>query len=135
MILACGLLPLCGYIIGYVSGYTILRLHRPAITISLETGFQNLALSLLMLSISLPSPESDMAGVIPICYTFANTIYSVLMAAALLVYRLSSNQNDATTDHVTYAQNDALELEDHEISVITETNTQEDERDLKQGEK
>ena len=73
-------------LIGYTFGLFFARLFRQAwpqcVTIALETGFQNMALATIMLQISLPLPESDIAGVIPILYTFISagypsTIFSV----------------------------------------------------------
>ncbi len=69
-LLACTVVPFVGYCIGAGAGKLFRQEKRQWITIALETGFQNLALSMLILETSLSPPDSDLAGVVPICYSF-----------------------------------------------------------------
>ena len=86
--LACVITPLQGYMIGLVVALIFRQDRARAITISLETGFQNMALALMMLRISLPLPEADIAGVIPICYMFLSSGLGALAVIIRLVKKL-----------------------------------------------
>ncbi len=90
LIVGCLLLPLGGYSIGFLVGKLIVKDTKKATTISLETGFQNMALAVLMLSASLPSPESDLAGVIPILYAFLNSVFPTIAFLGLIIHRYAT---------------------------------------------
>jgi hypothetical protein len=88
ILVACIVVPVCGYTIGALAG-KVCRQSRPRwITISLETGFQNLALSLMIIGTSLEQPESDLAGVVPICYTFLSASIPTLLFIIKFFYRI-----------------------------------------------
>ncbi|CAD5117543.1 unnamed protein product [Dimorphilus gyrociliatus] len=78
------LLSSIGYILGTSAGFIFRQGRDKAITIGLETGFQNMALSLLMIQLTYDSPESDLAGVAPVIYMFAGA----LIPAAAVITRL-----------------------------------------------
>ena len=87
LLVACTIVPLCGYSIGLVAGICGKQTKKRAVTISLETGFQNLALAIFMLDTSLDPPESDFAGVVPICYTFITSAFPTLAFLLMYLYR------------------------------------------------
>jgi len=64
------LVPLVGYSLGASAAAIFKQDKEKIITISLETGFQNFSLSLMVLASSLESPDSEMASVVPVVYTF-----------------------------------------------------------------
>ncbi|CAH1779452.1 unnamed protein product [Owenia fusiformis] len=68
IVLATFLTPLVGFILGAVIALIFKQPLKQIITISLETGMQNMQLSVVMIGISLPQPESDMATTVPIMY-------------------------------------------------------------------
>lgn len=78
------LLSSIGYILGTTMGFVFKQGRDKAITIGLETGFQNMALSLLMIQLTYDSPESDLAGIAPVIYMFAGA----LIPSAAVIVRL-----------------------------------------------
>ena len=105
-VVACIILPILGYICGYLAGKFIVRDTKKAATISLETGFQNMALAMLMLNVSLPSPESDLAGVIPLLYSCLCPIAPMIVFGFLILLnyfktgQLSSPLSNSDSDHI-----------------------------------
>ena len=85
LVVACLVLSGGGYLLGFTVGKLVVKDTKKAVTISLETGFQNLSLSLFILTVSLQPPESDLAGVIPIFYTFIGAGYPVI---AFIIYKI-----------------------------------------------
>ena len=86
LLVACLLVPFCGYSIGLLAGYIGGQWKKRAVTISLETGFQNLALALFMINTSLEPPESDFAGVVPILYSFLSSTFPAVTFISLWLY-------------------------------------------------
>ena len=87
LLVACTIVPFCGYVIGLTAGFLGKQTRKRSVTISLETGFQNLALALFMLETSLSPPESDFAGVVPICYSFISAAFPAVAFIALYTGR------------------------------------------------
>lgn len=60
------LLPWTGFLFGFVLAILTQRTKSEAIAISLETGFQNIAIPLLILKYSIPQPDGDLGSMMPI---------------------------------------------------------------------
>ena len=86
-LVACSCVPFCGYVIGITAGKIFKQSNKKAVTISLETGFQNLALAMFMISTSMQPPESDFAGVIPITYTYLSATFPIVAFLAFSMYK------------------------------------------------
>lgn len=83
IISCCLALSASGYLLGGVIAWACRQGRDKNITISIETGFQNVTMSLFLLKISLDHPESDLASLIPITYSLFG---SVLPALAYIIY-------------------------------------------------
>ncbi|TMS34791.1 hypothetical protein L596_002310 [Steinernema carpocapsae] len=71
IILAGCALPWSGYVLAYCIAYVTQQNHRERITIAIETGIQNIGISMIMLMWSLPEPEVDLALVMPLTIILA----------------------------------------------------------------
>lgn len=91
-LVACLVVPLVGYGVGAGAGKALGQSRSRWLTIALETGFQNLALSLLMVGASLDQPESDLAGVVPICYTFLSASLAVVAYLGIVGHRIRNGE-------------------------------------------
>lgn len=70
---------------GFLFGWTLSRLFRQelpdSITVAIETGIQNTAISIYLLNFSMPAPESDLSIILPI----AIKIFAPLPLVVLLI--------------------------------------------------
>ncbi|KAK0395091.1 hypothetical protein QR680_001112 [Steinernema hermaphroditum] len=64
-------LPWSGYVLAYFIALATQQQHRERITIAIETGIQNIGISMIMLLWSLPEPEVDLALVMPLTIILA----------------------------------------------------------------
>ena len=119
---SCILLSFLGYTIAFTVGKLIMKENRQAITISLETGFQNLALAILMLGISLPSPESDMAGTMPIIYTFTGASFPSIAFLAKLTHRVITTGRCTSPDD-SFEVTDENEAKTNDEEMLKEKNS------------
>nr|AKN21472.1 slc10a-5 [Schmidtea mediterranea] len=60
------LLPWLGFFFGFILSVVTRRKKSQAIAISLETGFQNIGIAILILKFSMPQPDGDLGSVMPI---------------------------------------------------------------------
>ena len=113
-IAACTLVPFCGYTLGIGAAQIFKQSRDQTITIALETGFQNLALAMFMISTSLDPPESDFAGVVPVCYTYMASILPVIAVVGHLV-----NMAGKTCHSANIPEDDVTEMANSECSTGT----------------
>uniref|UniRef100_A0A1I8AU12 Ileal sodium/bile acid cotransporter n=1 Tax=Steinernema glaseri TaxID=37863 RepID=A0A1I8AU12_9BILA len=71
IVLAGCALPWSGYVLAYIIALVTRQQHRERITITIETGIQNIGISMIMLLWSLPEPEVDLALVMPLTIILA----------------------------------------------------------------
>lgn len=87
LISSCLILSACGYVLGYLIAAVFKQGRNKNITISIETGFQNVAMSLFLLNVTFQHPESDISSLVPITYAvFGSAIPSV----AYFIYSLKN---------------------------------------------
>ena len=80
---AVALLPICGMLAGYLISYLCKQSTARCITISLETGIQNIGIGLIMLFYAFRQPEGDLGAVVPL---LAGYITILPLSVVLLVY-------------------------------------------------
>lgn len=66
--LLCGmLLPWSGFTVGFLIASLLRQGFVNALTVSIETGIQNAGISIIIVSFTLPHPDSDLTLIMPIC--------------------------------------------------------------------
>ncbi|XP_061197377.1 ileal sodium/bile acid cotransporter-like [Saccostrea echinata] len=84
-LLAGALVPYCGFFFGAVVAFLTRHDRQKILTIAIETGIQNTGISIVMLQLSLPLPDSDIGIVAPIiCSVFT----PIPMAIAIISYEI-----------------------------------------------
>lgn len=83
LISSCLVLSACGYTLGFLIAAAFRQGRNKNITISIETGFQNVALSLFLLNFTFKHPESDISSLVPIGYSVFG---SALPSLAYIIY-------------------------------------------------
>ncbi|XP_033754108.1 ileal sodium/bile acid cotransporter-like [Pecten maximus] len=96
-LLAGALLPYIGFIFGAVMAFATRRNKRDILTIAIETGIQNSGVAIVLLQMSLPHPDSDIAIVSPVnCSLF--TPIPVVIAIIIHVIRKKWFRKDEVKD-------------------------------------
>ncbi|CAJ0587707.1 unnamed protein product, partial [Mesorhabditis spiculigera] len=87
-IILCGcLLPWSGYIIAFIVG-TIFRMElRDKITISIETGLQHVSIAMVILFVTFPEPEVDLALVVLFVHVMMTDKPLLIGYGCMLLYR------------------------------------------------
>ena len=98
------LVPFFGYLLGALIPFLFRLESRKVVTISIETGFQNISLALMMLRISLPVPEADFAGVLPIMYMFLGSLIPVIAFIVRLIWKRC--YKDKTSGEIQFSYNE-----------------------------
>jgi predicted Na+-dependent transporter len=84
-LLAGALIPYCGFGFGALVAFLTRHDRQRILTIAIETGIQNTGVSIVMLQLSLPAPDSDIGIVAPIvCSIFT----PIPMAIAIISYEI-----------------------------------------------
>lgn len=84
-LLAGALIPYCGFAFGAFVAFITKHDRKRILTIAIETGIQNTGISIVMLQLSLPPPDSDIGMVSPIvCSIFT----PIPMAIAIISYEI-----------------------------------------------
>ncbi|OQV12355.1 putative P3 protein [Hypsibius exemplaris] len=61
------IVPWCGYVFGATLAVISKRGKEQVIAIAVETGVQNTGIAIVLLRLSLPQPDADLASVVPVC--------------------------------------------------------------------
>ncbi|CAH1270334.1 SLC10A2 [Branchiostoma lanceolatum] len=94
-IVACFLLPLAGFIIGFGLAKMFCLDNNRARTVSIETGVQNGTLASAMIRLSFPQPEADLS----FSLSFLNGMFQVgLSLLAVAVYNIYKCKNPTTEE-------------------------------------
>ncbi len=87
IIVAALLLPVCAFILGYVISVLLRQSHKRAITLSIETGVQNVAIPVVMLMHSFPMPLGDLAAALPVCSAYIMSFPLFIAWLCTMIYR------------------------------------------------
>ncbi len=87
IILAALLLPVCAFVLGYIISILLKQSRKRAITISIETGVQNVAIPVVMLMHSFPMPLGDLAAALPVCSAYVMSFPLFIAWFATMIYR------------------------------------------------
>ncbi|XP_013401051.1 sodium/bile acid cotransporter [Lingula anatina] len=79
------LTPWCGFLFGFVIAKIFRQPRKRAITISLETGIQNIGIPILILQFSLAQPEGDLAAIFPIIQSICQMFPPISALIALTI--------------------------------------------------
>jgi len=107
LFLACNALAAVGQLLGLCIGMLITRDKKKSVTIMLETGFQNISLATFVLGVSLPAPEHQIAGAVPVCYMFVASSIPTIMFIILKVWQCRQRKQNKSTDF--YGKGDSSE--------------------------
>lgn len=85
VLVAGALVPYCGFLFGAVVALLTRRSKADILTIAIETGIQNTGVAIVLLQLSLPSPDSDISIVAPI---IGATFTPIPMVVAMAIYAI-----------------------------------------------
>ncbi|XP_060080467.1 ileal sodium/bile acid cotransporter-like [Ylistrum balloti] len=96
-LLAGALLPYIGFVFGAIMAFATRRNNSDILTIAIETGIQNSGVAIVLLQLSLPHPDSDIAIVSPVnCSLF--TPIPVIIAIIIHIVRKKWCRKDELKD-------------------------------------
>ena len=87
IILIAGILPLIGYIIGFLVALICRRPWPVIIAISIETGVQNSGVAILILMYAIPQPQGDLGAVMPIIIALTTSPFLLIAFICQLIVR------------------------------------------------
>jgi solute carrier family 10 (sodium/bile acid cotransporter), member 3/5 len=95
------IVPWCGYIFGAALAVISKRGRQQVIAIAVETGVQNTGIAIVLLRLSLPQPDADLASVVPVCGSIMLFIPLFLWYCGLVVrnwLRTKDSESVSTTE-------------------------------------
>ncbi len=113
---ACFLLPVLGYLCGFLAAIIFRQGRKVATTISIETGVQNASIPILVLQRSFPQPVGDLAAVMPLATAYVYSIPILCAWAGLVAYSRCTGKDPLATEEG--KTEDAAKEKDTEIAYI-----------------
>ncbi|GFO23758.1 Ileal sodium/bile acid cotransporter [Plakobranchus ocellatus] len=108
VILAGCLLPYCGYLVGALTALVTCQTWTHVKTIAIETGIQNTAIAFMMLFLSLPPPDNQLAAVAPAASAIMTPQPLFITVVIYLIYKRWLRKKEDTSEDETEAAADGL---------------------------
>lgn len=96
-LLAGALIPYCGFAFGALVAFITKHDRQRILTIAIETGIQNTGISIVMLQLSLPTPDSDIGMVAPIVCSIFTPIPMVIAITAYEIKKRCFKKKEVAT--------------------------------------
>jgi len=103
MLVACALLPACGFLLGFGCSYAVCEVPRARRTIMLETGLKNAQICLAILKVSFPIARIGVLQMMPLYFLLFQIIESAILTC-IFTKVLSIKDDDDQEEMLKYSE-------------------------------